>query len=40
MSRSSSSDKRGLVALLQSMKPLGEDFPPIEDPVPMPERLL
>ena len=32
--------KRGLVALLQSMKPLDEDFPQIEDPVPMPERLL
>ena len=32
--------KRGLIALLQSMKPLDEDFPQIEDPVPMPERLL
>ncbi len=32
--------KRGLVALLQSMKPLDEDFPQIEDPVPMLERLL
>lgn len=32
--------KRGLIALLQSMKPLEEDFPQIEDPVPMPERLL
>ena len=32
--------KRGLIALLQSMEPLDEDFPQIEDPVPMPERLL
>ena len=32
--------KRGLVALLESMKPLDEDFPEIEDPVPAPERLL
>lgn len=32
--------KRGLVALLKSMKPLGEDFPEIEDPVPAPESVL
>ena len=32
--------KRGLVALLKSMKPHDEDFPEIEDPVPPPERVL
>lgn len=32
--------KRGLVALLKSMKPLDEDFPEIDDPVPKPERVL
>ena len=32
--------KRGLVALLRSMKPLEEEFPAIEDPVPKPERVL
>jgi antitoxin VapB len=32
--------KRGLVALLKTMKPLGEDFPGIEDPVPTPEKVL
>jgi antitoxin VapB len=32
--------KRGLVALLKSMKPLDEDFPEIEDPVPVPESVL
>ena len=32
--------KRGLVALLRSMKPLDEDFPEIEDSIPAPERLL
>ena len=32
--------KRGLVALLKSMKPLDEDFPEIEDPIPVPERVL
>jgi len=32
--------KRGLVALLKSMKPLDEDFPEIEDPVPAPESVL
>lgn len=31
--------KRGLVALLKSMKPLDEDFPEIEDPVPEPESV-
>jgi antitoxin VapB len=30
--------KRGLVALLKSMKPLDEAFPEIDDPVPAPER--
>ena len=32
--------KRGLIALLKTMKPLDEEFPPIEDPVPKPERML
>ena len=32
--------KRGLVALLQSMAPLDEAFPEIDDPVPKPERAL
>jgi antitoxin VapB len=32
--------KRGLVALLKAMKPLDEDFPEIDDPVPTPERVL
>jgi antitoxin VapB len=32
--------KRGLVALLKTMKPLGEDFPEISDPVPTPEDVL
>lgn len=32
--------KRGLVALLQSMQPLDEDFPEIDDPVPAPESAL
>ncbi len=32
--------KRGLIALLESMEPLDEDFPQIEDPVPIPERPL
>lgn len=31
--------KRGLVALLKSMKPLDEDFPEIEDSVPALEDL-
>jgi len=29
--------KRGLVVLLKTMKPLGEDFSEIDDPVPAPE---
>ena len=32
--------KRGLVALLKTMKPLEEDFPEIDDPVPTPEKML
>ena len=32
--------KRGLVALLKTMKPLQEDFPEIDDPVPAPEKVL
>jgi antitoxin VapB len=32
--------KRGLVALLKSMKPIKESFPEIDDPVPPPERVL
>jgi antitoxin VapB len=32
--------KRGLVALLKSMKPLDEPFPEIDDPVPGPETVL
>jgi antitoxin VapB len=32
--------KRGLVALLKSMKPLDDDFPEIADPVPPPESVL
>jgi antitoxin VapB len=32
--------KRRLVALLKAMKPLDEDFPEIDDPVPTPERVL
>jgi len=32
--------KRGLVALLRSMKPLDEEFPDIGDPPPAPERPL
>jgi antitoxin VapB len=32
--------KRGLVALLKSMKPIEESFPEIDDPVPPPERVL
>jgi antitoxin VapB len=29
--------KRGLVALLKTMKPLDEDFPEVDDAVPAPE---
>jgi antitoxin VapB len=32
--------KRGLVALLKTMKPIEESFPEINDPVPAPERVL
>ena len=32
--------KRGLVALLKTMKPLDEDFPGIDDPVPAPESVF
>ena len=32
--------KRGLVALLKSMKPIEGSFPEIDDPVPPPERVL
>ena len=32
--------KHGLVALLKSMKPLDENFPEIEDPVPEQESVL
>ena len=32
--------KRGLVALLKMMKPLEEDFPEINDPVPASEDVL
>jgi antitoxin VapB len=30
--------KRGLIALLKTMKPLKEEFPEINDPVPVPEK--
>jgi antitoxin VapB len=32
--------KRGLTALLKTMKPLKEDFPELDDPAPTPERVL
>lgn len=32
--------KRGLVALLKTMKPLELDIPEIDDPVPAPENVL
>ena len=32
--------KRGLIALLKTMKPLDEDFPEIDDPVPPAESVL
>ena len=32
--------KRGLVALLQAMQPLEEDFPEIDDLIPAPEKVL
>jgi antitoxin VapB len=31
--------KHGLVALLNAMKPLEEDFPEIDDPVPTPKNM-
>ena len=31
--------KRGLLALLASMKPMDEDFPDIDDPAPEPENV-
>lgn len=32
--------KRGLVALLKSMKPIGESFPDVTDPLPPPQRVF
>jgi antitoxin VapB len=32
--------KRGLIALLKTMKPLNEKFPEIDDAVPAPEMVL
>jgi len=32
--------KRGLIALLKTMKPLNEDFPETADPIPPPEHVL
>jgi antitoxin VapB len=32
--------KRGLIALLKTMKPMKEDIPEIDDPVPAPESAL
>lgn len=32
--------KRGLIALLRTMKPPEEDFPGLDDPVPAPENVL
>ena len=32
--------KRGLLALLKTMKPLDENFPEIDDAIPSPERIL
>jgi antitoxin VapB len=32
--------RRGLVALLKTMKPLDEGFPGVDDPVPVSEKLL
>ena len=32
--------KRGLIALLKTMKPLVEDFPEIDDPVPTRENVF
>lgn len=32
--------KRGLLALLKTMKPLNDEFPKINDPVPVPEKVF
>jgi antitoxin VapB len=32
--------RRGLVALLKTMQPLDEAFPGVDDPAPIPERVL
>jgi antitoxin VapB len=32
--------KRGLIALLETMKPLKEAFPEIDDPIPAAEKVL
>jgi antitoxin VapB len=32
--------KRRLVAMLKTMKPLDEEFPELDDPVPPPKNLL
>jgi antitoxin VapB len=32
--------KRGLIALLRSMKPIDEKFPEIDDPVPAREKMF
>jgi antitoxin VapB len=32
--------KRGLIALLKTMKPMEEEFPEVDDPVPTPEKVL
>src|SRR5215204_1225948 len=32
--------RRGLLALLKTMKPLDDEFPQIDDPAPTPERVL
>ena len=32
--------KRGLIALLETMAPLEDAFPEIDDPVPAPEKVL
>jgi antitoxin VapB len=32
--------KRGLIALLETMEPIEEDFPEIDDPAPTSERIL
>ncbi|HMG79110.1 MAG TPA: AbrB/MazE/SpoVT family DNA-binding domain-containing protein [Xanthobacteraceae bacterium] len=32
--------KRGLIALLKTMKPLDENFPKTADPIPPPESVL